>query len=74
MEEIPGTRPKVSTIFQPVARACVLQIYNRAVHLSFYAVANHISLAPCFSWVFNGGRPDNRFSGFPCADKPLKRF
>lgn len=33
-----------------------------------------VSLTPDFSRVFDGRKTQNRFNGFPDAEKPLKRF
>jgi hypothetical protein len=37
-------------------------------------VSNTISLTPGFSPVVAGQTGQNRFNGFSCADKPLKRL
>jgi hypothetical protein len=37
-------------------------------------MSNAVSLTPGFSPVMVGETRQNRFNGFPCADKPLKRL
>ncbi len=51
-----------------------LKFFGHSDLLSFAIMSNAIPLTPGFSPVTTGKIVQNRFNGFPRADKPLKRL